>query len=57
MFNYSTKNLPDAIKRIIAPILTRIDLANEVYNENKFITDCKKIYKNFLVLEGVEYKI
>ena len=46
MFNYSTKNLPDAIKRMIAPILTRIDLANEVYNENKFITDCKKIYKN-----------
>ena len=46
MFNYSIKNIPDEIKKIIAPILTRIDLTNEIFNENKFIKECKKIFKN-----------
>ena len=46
IFNYSIKNIPDEIKKIIAPILTRIDLTNEIFNENKFIKECKKIFKN-----------
>ena len=46
LFNYSTKNLPINIKNILAPIFNQIDLKNKYFNEEKFINECKKLFKN-----------
>ena len=46
LFNYSTKNLPINIKNILAPIFHQIDLKNKYFNEEKFINECKKLFKN-----------
>ena len=46
LFNYSTKNLSIKIKNIIAPILNQIDLKNKEFNEEEFINECKKLFKN-----------
>ena len=45
-FNYNTKNIPKSIKNIILPILNEIDSKNKIYDEQKFINECKKLYKN-----------
>ena len=44
-FNYNIKELPDNIKKIIYPILNKIDLKNKILNEDNFIYECKKLYK------------
>ena len=46
LFNYSTKNLPINIKNILAPIFNQIDFKNKYFNEEKFINECKKLFKN-----------
>ena len=46
LFNYSTKYLPISIKNIIAPILNQIDLKNKDFDEEKFINECKRLFKN-----------
>ena len=46
LFNYSTKNLSINIKNIIVPILNQINLKNKEFNEEEFINECKKLYKN-----------
>ena len=45
-FNYSTKELPESIKKIIYPILNEIDIKNKILNEEKFVYECKKLYKH-----------
>ena len=44
-FNYNIKELPDNIKKIIYPILNKIDLKDKILNEDNFIYECKKLYK------------
>ena len=44
-FNYNIKELPDNIKKIIYPILNKIDIKDKILNEDNFIYECKKLYK------------
>ena len=53
-FNYSTKELPNNIKRIINPLLIDIDLKNKILDEEKFIDECKNLYKKLNYYEKRE---
>ena len=46
LFNYNTKNLPNIIKKIIRPILDKIDFKSQILDKKKFINECIKLYKN-----------
>jgi len=53
-FNYSTKELPNNIKKIINPLLVDIDLKNKILDEEKFIDECKNLYKKLNYYEKRE---
>ena len=53
-FNYSTKELPSNIKKIINPLLVDIDLKNKILDEEKFIDECKNLYKKLNYYEKRE---
>ena len=53
-FNYSTKELPNNIKKIINPLLVDIDLKNKILDQEKFIDECKNLYKKLNYYEKRE---
>ena len=53
-FKYSTKELPNNIKKIINPLLVDIDLKNKILDEEKFIDECKNLYKKLNYYEKRE---
>ena len=53
-FNYSIKELPNNIKKIINPLLIDIDLKNKIFDEEQFIDECKNLYKKLNYYEKRE---
>ena len=53
-FNYITNDLPDNIKKIISPILKKLDLKEKILNEKNFIYECQKLFKSLNYYEKKE---